>query len=308
MIRHKLGLRRGTLWRRIVHQTKHAIQCAALYSIETEQEFVEQEGVRFLVRVVASLARKDQVEGKLRENIDQSDMAMNPFLPYGKDLFVSDISETHLALLNKFNVIDYHLLIVTREFEDQETLLNLNDFEALWACLGEFESLGFYNAGVVAGASQRHKHLQIVPLPLANQGPPVPIEPLLQSASRSETICTLLRLPFRHAFTWLEPSLFNQSPVAARVTLNRYHAMLDAVGLGPINATRQQRQLAPYNLLVTRGWMLLVPRSREFFDAISVNALGFAGALLVRNEVQMQVIKDHGPMTVLRDVGVAKQS
>ncbi|NIO40609.1 MAG: phosphorylase, partial [Burkholderiales bacterium] len=47
-------------------------------------------------------------------NIDQSDMAMNPFLPYGKDLFVSDISETHLALLNKFNVIDYHLLIVTR--------------------------------------------------------------------------------------------------------------------------------------------------------------------------------------------------
>jgi ATP adenylyltransferase len=50
--------------------------------------------------------------------------------------------------------------------------------------------------------------------------------------------------------------------------------------------------------------MLLVPRSREFFDAISINSLGFAGALLVRNEEQLERVRSCGPMTVLREVAL----
>ena len=51
------------------------------------------------------------------------------------------------------------------------------------------------------------------------------------------------------------------------------------------------RQSAPYNLLATRRWMLLVPRSRDCFDSVPVNALGFAGSLFVRDEAQMQAAK-----------------
>ena len=47
----------------------------------------------------------------------------------------------------------------------------------------------------------------------------------------------------------------------------------------------------PYNLLFTREWMLPVPRSKEFFESISVNALGFAGALLARTPEEMDIIK-----------------
>jgi ATP adenylyltransferase len=50
--------------------------------------------------------------------------------------------------------------------------------------------------------------------------------------------------------------------------------------------------------------MLLVPRSREFYKDISINSLGYAGALLVRSEKQMAVLKSCGPMTALKSTAV----
>jgi ATP adenylyltransferase len=51
--------------------------------------------------------------------------------------------------------------------------------------------------------------------------------------------------------------------------------------------------------------MLLVPRSHECFETISVNALGFAGSLFVRDAEQLKTIDNRGPMTVLRRVAIA---
>lgn len=67
---------------------------------------------------------------------------------------------------------------------------------------------------------------------------------------------------------------------------------------GPIEQ-REVRQRAPYNFLVTRRWMLMVPRSREFVEGISINALGYAGGLLVRDEAQMETVRSRGPMDLL---------
>jgi ATP adenylyltransferase len=64
-------------------------------------------------------------------------------------------------------------------------------------------------------------------------------------------------------------------------------------------------QSAPYNLLCTRDWMLLVPRSREFFEGVSINAIGFAGGLLVRNREQLAILRDRGPMAALRETAAA---
>jgi ATP adenylyltransferase len=46
--------------------------------------------------------------------------------------------------------------------------------------------------------------------------------------------------------------------------------------------------------------MLLVPRAEEFFGTISVNALGFAGALLAKNDQEKETLKQRGPMAVLK--------
>jgi ATP adenylyltransferase len=82
--------------------------------------------------------------------------------------------------------------------------------------------------------------------------------------------------------------------------------MLHTVGLNLSNDPEDTRQTGPYNLLFTREWMLLVPRSEEFFGSISINALGFAGALLVLDAQQMKVLKDRGGMTVLKQTAIVK--
>ena len=45
----------------------------------------------------------------------------NPFLPYEEDLYVRHLEPNHVLLLNKFNVVENHLLVVTREFESRQT-------------------------------------------------------------------------------------------------------------------------------------------------------------------------------------------
>ncbi|WP_043357675.1 ATP adenylyltransferase family protein [Cupriavidus basilensis] len=298
------SLQPGTLWPAILRQTEHALQCGALRPIETFQEGIDDGGVRFLVRQVSSLARKDRDrdEGHARQHdnaVPGNQAGADPFLPYDPDLFVADISETHLALLNKFNVLDHHLLIVTRRFESQDALLNLADFEALLACMAEFDGLGFYNGGAAAGASQRHKHLQLVPLPLASEGPALPIAPLLAAARMDGADGTVPGLAFSHAFAPLALSSA-RGPDLARTALARYRALLEAVGVRTIHVDGAPQPLAPYNLLVTPLGMLLVPRSAESVEGISVNTLGFAGSFFVRNEAQMRTIERLGPMAMLR--------
>jgi sulfate adenylyltransferase (ADP) / ATP adenylyltransferase len=301
----RISLARGTLWSAMLRQTRRALRRGALRPIATRQETVVDGGVRFLVRVVSSLARKDEDRRLHAHPSAGLGTQANPFLPHDPELFVADISDTHQALLNKFNVLDHHLLIVTRAFEDQETLLTIRDFTALWVCMAEYEALGFYNGGTVAGASQRHKHLQMVPLPLAPGGPDVPIRGLLDAVPRGETIGRVPGLPFAHAFCWLPSGMCDDPAAAARTSGALYRALLDASGLGTRDRLHAGRQSGPYNLLVTRRWMLLVPRSQECVAGVSVNALGFAGSLFVRNAEQMETVKRRGPMAVLTAAGLA---
>lgn len=288
----------GTLRQRIIEQSRLATEHGVLRTIDTEHRFLEDNGVAFVIRVVSSLARKDQ--NHRIQQVKYDGRGVNPFLPPEPDLFVGDISATHFAVLNKFNVIENHLLIVTRTFEHQETLLNDSDFAALWRCLREFPSLGFYNGGTVAGASQPHKHLQLVPLPFAATGPSVPMDPLLRSASPIGRVGVCGRLPFRHAFVRLD----TQAPCSDMLSA-LYAAMLKTAGLVPVERRDGVYQSGPYNLLITSEWMLLIPRSKEYFDTISINGLGYAGSLFVKNAQQADLMEKHGPMSVLTDVGIS---
>ena len=171
--------------------------------------------------------------------------------------------------------------------------------------MAEYRCLGFYNAGTAAGASQRHKHLQIVPLPLAPEGPQVPIEPLLAKASYKDGLGTIPAFTFLHVFARIDAKTVKSLSDAGEKTFELYCAMLNRVGMASPDMGKTKRQSGPYCLLVAQDWMLLVPRSHEFFDSISINSLGFAGALLVRDKEQMERVKGCGPMTVLKEVALS---
>jgi len=294
-------LEQGMLWRCLCASTDRALASGALQPITTDLYWVEDAGIRFLVRILSSVARKELALAERTARHARRDF--NPFLPYETDLFVADLSATHVALLNKFNVVPHHLLLITRRFEHQETALSRADFDALWACMREYDALGFYNSAGPAGASQRHKHLQVVPLPLAPEGPPLPLGPLFAQAEFAAAIGTCPGLPFAHAMARLDEGWLT-SPISGPAgTLAAYQQLLITLGLRPGESGR----LPPYNLLVTRKWMLVIPRSREAFDGVSVNALGFAGALMVRDESQLQQIRVAGPLAALKNVACPRQ-
>ncbi|MGB7272036.1 MAG: Ap4A phosphorylase II [Geitlerinemataceae cyanobacterium] len=296
----------GTLWHKVVERSDRAIACGALQSIPTEFEFVEQNGIRFLVRILANIDRKQKAKQQQKKEKETSGKDFNPFLPYEEDLFVANISPTHLFVLNKFNVVDHHLLMITRAFEEQETWLTQQDFEAMWVGLAEFEALAFYNGGAAAGASQRHKHLQLVPLPMIPDGLDLPIAPAISDARFCGTVGTVPDFPFVHAIAKLDPAWMRSPSEAARETLAVYRALLDVVGL-PDDKNNSNRQTGAYNLLATRQWMLIVPRSQESFQSISINSLGFAGALLVRNAEEMERLKAITPLTMLQSVALGNR-
>lgn len=298
-------LRQGTLWQEVVRRTEDALGTGALQPIPTDYAFVEDSGISFFVRVLSTLQKKD-LERKKQDAAAEAGKVRNPFLPYEQALFVADVSDTHVALLNKFNVVEHHVLIVTREFEDQEDLLTLNDFEALWACMNEYKSLGFYNGGAAAGASQRHKHLQVIPLPIAPHGPAVPIEPLIHAAEYDGEFGTIPAFPFRHVLVRNRTGFSEPPMTAAKILFDQYSGMLAKMDMSGPAKDAPTRQSSPYCLLVTGAWMLLVPRTREFFGPVSVNSLGYAGALLVRDDSQMEMLKKHGPMEVLKAVSVPR--
>ena len=291
-------LQPGTLWSKTIQTTKAARLCGALKSIETEHHLIQQENISFIVRTLSNLARKEQARKKQSQQENKTGKKIDPFLPYEEDLFVGNLSDSHICLLNKFNVVDNHLLIVTRAFEPQTDLLNLSDFKALWHCLQEIDGLAFFNGGKTAGASQSHKHLQLIPLPFL---PDLhhPLESAIANTTFKGTLGRLNCFPFRHGIARLEIDS-NTPEASAQTILRRYRSLLDYVGFEIDEDT--QTQPGAYNFLATKEWIMVVPRSQESFQNISINSLGFAGSLFVRDRSALELLKELTPLKLLTEV------
>lgn len=65
-----------------------------------------------------------------------------------------------------------------------------------------------------------------------------------------------------------------------------------------------------YNFILTLEHMHLIPRKKENHileetgEALSVNSLGYTGMVLVKSEVELDVVRRAGIGRILRDVGV----
>jgi len=299
-------LQPGTLWDEARAKTISARKCGALRSIETEYHLIEQDDIQFVVRTLSNLALKEQAKKNQQQQERKLGKRIDPFLPYEPELFVGDISTSHICLLNKFNVVDHHLLIVTRAFEEQTELLNLKDFEALWFCMQEVDGLAFFNGGKIAGASQRHKHLQLIPLPFLADVVHLPIGKAIAKINFANSLSSVASFPFCHAIASLNLSVNDSPQIAAQTMLQNYHALLNQIYLNTNIQIKEQP--GAYNFLATREWMLLVPRVQESYQNISINSLGFAGSLFVRDRAAFELLKNLTPIQLLAKVAHDKKT
>lgn len=89
-------------------------------------------------------------------------------------------------MLNKFAIVPEHFILITRTFKPQTHLLEAEDLAAAYACIRayhEYEGEGagagerggqqlfvFFNSGAHSGASQMHRHLQLLPVARMRDG------------------------------------------------------------------------------------------------------------------------------------------
>jgi len=264
-----------------VHQ--RALALGALQPIDTDSCLIEDHGLPFIIKWISPEAAKPRMAKPGPRS------AGNPFAHPEPDLTLGAVPPHHVALLNKYPVMARHLLVVTREFEPQLHALNAADFEALAGIMASNGGLGFYNGGEIAGASQEHKHLQWIP-----QLPPLAERlPALRQA-RAE------QFDFVNAFVALDDGLWSDPSRGARLA-GHYSDLLAAANMAAPGLER-----APYNLLLTRAWMWLIPRRAESWEGMSINALGFAGSLFVKTRDRFEPLRAAGPLRALRGVSLPR--
>lgn len=286
-----------TLWKDAAEVAKSATKAGALNSFKTSMLSVQEGGLNFHVRILENLQNKPTPDSSLAK-LNQS--KPDPFLPHEKALFVTNIGDKHKCLLNKYNVVDEHLLLVTQAFEEQNTALNKNDFYALHRCLCAAPALAFYNSGKTAGASQTHKHLQLIKVPETVEQL-IAFNPQL-SKLHDEVPRELDSLPFRHAALALPKDIFTEEKIqngdGAAQLQNFYNRLRMTLGIEKDG----EKIASAYNLLLSHHWMLMVPRTGENFSGVSLNALAFSGSILVKSEAQAHEIIEAGLSTALNVV------
>lgn len=278
------------LWTRIVDTYETASRSGAAFKTQTQVEVLTdpESNLSFVLRISESLQQKPKSEPLPTHNPPPP--KRNPFLPYDEALWVSHLSESHTMLLNKFNLLDRHVLIVTREFESQEDPLNSRDISATKDVLQSMPQGGvaFFNCGPLSGASQPHKHTQIVPLPLSDSLS-LPLDELYKTSVQNQA--SLLKdLPFLAFGVGLDGTEGIQR------LLRDYQDLLEKA------KRRLGDDFGSYNLIWTKNWMILIPRSQAGSGPCNLNSLGFAGTIFVKSKEESEYVKNIGPMKILKHV------
>lgn len=242
--------------------TQRALAAGVLMPIATDARRITEGGVTYLIHIATANASK-----KLITTSDQ----VNPFLPYEAMLYVGEAGSQHVCLLNKFPVLSSHLLICSKDFVLQSSLLGQDDFDAWLLGFDRADILGFYNSGPMAGASQSHRHMQLVRAPI----------PL------NDAICQR-QLPFEHCFFQFDHL---QAASLYRLYLDALH-QLALLKDDDINCH-------PHNILLTAKWMMIVPRSTNNVEGLFANGLNYSGRFLVKRREQLEWLKQFGLMKYL---------
>ena len=272
------------LLRKATEVTVAATASGALVPLDTSlTHLLGEGGSRFELRHLLSATPK---------HLRASGPKPNPFLPWDQRLEVDRIGDSHVVILNKYPVQTSHMLLITQDWQPQTGWLSMEDWQSLARIDATTTGLWFFNSGPAAGASQPHRHLQLLP------------------RAAGERICARdgwFRRCAQDATTSVQDPLLRSSRVAAisstltgETLQDLYLALAQDLGLGHPSTDDCPR--GAYNLLLSREWMAIVRRRREGIRGFSVNALGFAGSLLSTEASDRQWIQDSGPEALLQAV------
>ena len=266
-------------WKKALEQTRLSIDDESLYPLKTDiitRDLYEKDD--FIIRKLdTSKFNKKKIYGPKQ----------NPFYPWEKILEIDKIGDHHQLILNKYPVQKGHILLITNNWKPQNGWLDINDWKAIQHVNKDTSGLWFFNSSPIAGASQPHRHFQL--LRRSKDEISCPREKwFLEMELSKDSDCKLKKNIIVSKFNFLENSIS---------LFELYLELCKKLGLGdPINNIQPKYA---YNLLITNKWIAIIKRKYDHIHGFSINGLGFAGYLLVTEKSNINYLKKFGPEKLL---------
>jgi len=272
------------LIRKAVDVGAAATASGALVPLDTAlTHLIGEHGTRFELRHLLSATPK---------HLRAAGPKPNPFRPWDRRLEVERIGNSHVVILNKFPVQAGHMLLITQDWQPQTGWLSIDDWHALACVDASTTGLWFFNSGPDAGASQPHRHLQLLP---RRAGEPICArQDWFQDCAEGTIALTDDPLLRSCRVVPLRPN------PTGEMLHQLYLSLAHELELG--SPSLDSRPRGAYNLLLSRKWMAIVRRRTEGIRGFSVNALGFAGSLLSTEASDRDWIEQSGPEALLHAV------
>ncbi|KAI0542201.1 HIT-like domain-containing protein [Xylaria digitata] len=268
----------------------------------------------FQLRYSPSLAQKP----KPPKPVEPNARPFNPFENPSPALLVAQLPPSHRLVLNKFAVVPEHFILATRDFKPQTHILEASDIDAAYACVQAYHSAGrelfvFFNSGDHSGASQPHRHLQLLPVDCMRHG----LEDSEQGsewAVLTDKICGKeQKLPFTVFTSSISVEMSAEEKHLTYLSLYR-HAVRAAIA--NVEAVEEGEAQISYNFAMTSTCMALCPRTAEGMSIkdddekeigkVALNGTVLAGTALVKTEREWDVLRKTNAMLsgVLRGIGI----
>ena len=277
-------MRREFIWSKALKLSKTAINCGAVIPLETKKYKTNEMNCDYELRFLKSAIPNYLIEYGPKPN---------PFTPWDSRLEIQSINDKHTLILNKYPVQIGHMLLITNKWKAQNGWLNLEDFRAIVNVDNDTTGLWFFNSSKESGASQPHRHFQLLPRHFDQTICP-----------RYDWFCDLLNNK-KHIFSEISQSISirprDKNIESKSLDLfNSYKSMALDMNLGDVNI--EHKPLKPYNLLITDNWIALIIRTKDRSNGFSINALGFAGYFLGTQKSEIDILIKFGPEKILKNV------
>ena len=166
-------------------------------------------------------------------------------------------------------------------------------FDAIQNVDSDTSGLWFFNSSKEAGASQPHRHFQLLPRQHHEKICP-----------RYDWFCSILNSSNQY-----KSDISHSIAIRARKKskllysndlFNSYLSMVDEMKIANFGSINQP--LKPYNLLITAEWISLISRKTDKSKGFNINALGFAGYFLGTKISDVDTLIKFGPEKILKNV------
>ena len=274
-------MKKEIYWEKALQKTKISINSKSLIPLNTTDITKNiYKGSDFLIREIdISKLKKNNLIGPKN----------NPFKPWDEILEIDSIGNDHQLILNKYPVQLGHLLLITNEWKEQNGWIEFNDWEAIKKVNKDTSGLWFFNSGPLAGASQPHRHIQLLRRDLSELTCP-----------RENWILNFNNVNYKNERFRKNIRIKKFSKSLDEENIHEiYKDLSKNLGLGDPKFDKKPRY--PYNLIFTNNWMVLIKRKSDNLYGISLNALGFAGYILITEESDINYLKRYGPEKLLEN-------